>query len=229
MIDTTENRHYINLEREENLLYINYFSHPFNSMAVMVYDISIPDNPVQSGRIIQHEFAVDRWNVEDQHVYGEDREYDRFTIWDVENLDSVRISGFYPLKTTYIDSDVRGQYAFVIEQQSFEIYNISQALGVQEEDLIQPLPIAFEVHSPYPNPFNSTVTVPFTLNQPLIVSYTVRNILGQLVLEGKRHAQAGEHQFHLSLPAEIRASSGMYTIEVEAGGLQQTRRAVFVK
>ncbi|MBD3167430.1 T9SS type A sorting domain-containing protein [bacterium] len=89
------------------------------------------------------------------------------------------------------------------------------------------IPKAYKLHEPYPNPFNPTGTVAFDLPQPSDVKILVYDLLGREVTElVNGRLRAGAH--HVSWNAE-RHASGVYFIQMEAGGFHAVRKAVLLK
>ena len=92
-----------------------------------------------------------------------------------------------------------------------------------------PHPSAFILHPAYPNPFNSTTTIRYSLPYPSHVSLQIFNLSGQQIttlFDGYR--QAGFHSTNLmanDLPA------GVYLVRMkeEGGRMSQTRKIVLVK
>jgi hypothetical protein len=91
----------------------------------------------------------------------------------------------------------------------------------------QPLPITYNLSSPYPNPFNPTTTIEFSLPQSEIVSMKVYDLKGRLVetllndfynMGNHTITWDGSHQ-----------SSGMYFVRLESGEFIQIRKVVLVK
>ncbi len=91
----------------------------------------------------------------------------------------------------------------------------------------QPLPITYNLSSPYPNPFNPATTIEFSLPQSEIVSMKVYDLKGRLVetllndfYNMGKHTITwdGSHQ-----------SSGMYFVRLESGEFIQIRKVVLVK
>jgi len=78
------------------------------------------------------------------------------------------------------------------------------------------LPVEFSVSNGYPNPFNSTLTVPFALPKAGTVSFSLYNILGQQVFQVKEVFNAGRHRYLLdSSPLQHDLVSGMYILQVQ--------------
>lgn len=93
------------------------------------------------------------------------------------------------------------------------------------------LPTEFRVDTPYPNPFNPSVTVPFALPGNGEVNFTVYNLMGQKVFEQKRNLQAGYHRFlfDASQGKSGTLGSGIYFLQVQFAGQMQTRKVMMLK
>ncbi|MFZ5433622.1 MAG: T9SS type A sorting domain-containing protein [Calditrichota bacterium] len=89
-----------------------------------------------------------------------------------------------------------------------------------------PRPSSFNL-SIYPNPFNPTTTLSFTLPQSAPVTISIHNVLGQTVYEEHLgRLNAGEHQ-HFFNAKEL--PSGVYLARVQAGEVSQIRKMVLLK
>ncbi|MBZ0264919.1 T9SS type A sorting domain-containing protein, partial [bacterium] len=78
------------------------------------------------------------------------------------------------------------------------------------------LPTEFTVGNAYPNPFNSTVTVPFGLPEQGEVTVRLFNILGQLKYESSRSFNAGYHRIAIGGEQTTELVSGMYFLQISA-------------
>lgn len=88
-------------------------------------------------------------------------------------------------------------------------------------------PAAFELGEPYPNPFNPSTTLAFTLERTAPAKLTVHDLSGRTVatlVDGL--TGAGEHR--VSFDAS-RLSSGLYLAALSSEGVTATRRLVLVK
>jgi hypothetical protein len=103
--------------------------------------------------------------------------------------------------------------------------------GIKEE--LRNNPVSFQLDPAYPNPFNPSVTIPFTIDQHASVKLTIYNSLGQKVatlLENEYAAGSYKHQWN---PNQI--ASGMYFIEMQllndSGDLVESayRKVVYLK
>ncbi|MCD4830060.1 MAG: T9SS type A sorting domain-containing protein, partial [Candidatus Cloacimonetes bacterium] len=91
---------------------------------------------------------------------------------------------------------------------------------------------SFALHGCYPNPFNPTTTVRFSLAQPSDVQLDIYNVRGQHVATlVDEHMQAGEHELVWDGQDDNnRASaSGIYLLRLDAGGRTATSKALLLK
>ncbi len=92
------------------------------------------------------------------------------------------------------------------------------------------LPNEFAIQPAYPNPFNSTVTIPFALPENGDVTFTVFNILGQVVYQTSRIYQTGYYSFVFNAEQSDRSLvSGMYFLEVQYNHRSERCKIIFLK
>jgi len=78
------------------------------------------------------------------------------------------------------------------------------------------IPSEFVVGSAYPNPFNSTVTIPFTLPSEGEVQVAVFNVLGQKVFEKAQPGCAGQNVFTFNAAfTGGKLVSGLYFLQLQ--------------
>lgn len=103
--------------------------------------------------------------------------------------------------------------------------NILGVTGVGQSPIA--VPVKFALEQNFPNPFNPSTTIRFSLTHKSVVSLTVHNLLGQLVsslVRGEKEAGYYEVQFDASsLP------SGVYFYRLAAGNLVQTRKLMLLR
>ena len=100
-------------------------------------------------------------------------------------------------------------------------------VSVTSAPSVTELPMRFELLPNYPNPFNPSTTVSFTLGSPSQVTVKVYDILGnevETLLSGNR--QAGT--YHVQWQAADRAS-GVYLCRMQAGAFVQTQKLILMK
>jgi hypothetical protein len=79
----------------------------------------------------------------------------------------------------------------------------------------------------YPNPFNATLTVPFTLSEPMHVSIDLYSLTGRHVLTAvNREFTTGSYLYTIKTPD---LSSGIYLIKTFFGGEIHLQKAILLK
>ena len=97
------------------------------------------------------------------------------------------------------------------------------------DDTYEELPEEFLVGPNYPNPFNPSTTIPFELDEPTDVTFTVYDIMGRTisVVSDNQSFNAGEHT--LTFNAEG-LPSGIYIYRMELGtGETRTQKMTLIK
>ena len=110
------------------------------------------------------------------------------------------------------------------DEPEIEISMIAEVLSVGDET---GYPDRYSLSTPYPNPFNSTVSVSYSVPLATDVSVKVYNISGQFVasLVNEKHAQ-GRHT--ISWTADNFAS-GMYFVKMEAANFRDFRKIILTR
>jgi hypothetical protein len=99
--------------------------------------------------------------------------------------------------------------------------NNGEAVGANDN------PPDFKMNPAYPNPFNPTTSIDFTLEQTDNVKLTIHNINGQQVTvlqDGLM--ERGSHTVDFTASG---LASGVYTYTLEVGGFKQTKKFTLVK
>jgi hypothetical protein len=115
---------------------------------------------------------------------------------------------------------------FVADSSSFGVYDCSEAMGVSSSSFI-PHPSSF-ILSAYPNPFNSTTTIRFTLPRAGQVSLTVYDVLGRRVRELTPAGwfEAGERRMMLDGKD---LSTGVYYLRANTGVAASEQQITLIK
>ncbi|GEM_PF-5035224 len=89
------------------------------------------------------------------------------------------------------------------------------------------IPMAFNINKIYPNPFNASVKIDFSLFQPNEVRVKIINLAGEVIetLENN-YMDAGEHELIWKASSK---SSGIYFIELEVSGKKEIRKISLIK
>ncbi len=97
-------------------------------------------------------------------------------------------------------------------------------------DLLEPLPEEFSIFPSYPNPFNPSLTIPYSLPHDGNVEIMAYNILGQHVasiLDGFQ--TAGYKQIIWNTEATPHLSSGVYFVQIKFDNVHLTQKVMFLK
>ncbi len=97
---------------------------------------------------------------------------------------------------------------------------------------IQQVPVRFALQQSYPNPFNPSATISYSLEKPVPVRLVVYNLLGQRVKAlVETHQQAGNHVvvWDGTDCSGRRVASGVYLYRLEAGSFTATKKMVMIK
>ena len=97
---------------------------------------------------------------------------------------------------------------------------------------VEALPKASALYPNYPNPFNPSTTIRYTVAEAGPVSLTVYNLTGQVVCSLVREVQAaGQYQVAWDGKSDdgFRLASGVYLCEIRAGDFRAVRRMVLMK
>jgi hypothetical protein len=98
----------------------------------------------------------------------------------------------------------------------------------------KPIPLTYKLNPPYPNPFNSSVVIPYQIAHPGEVTINIVNVLGQQVFHWQRtHSEAGNYKMIWSGTGEGSmhsiVSSGIYFVSFQAGSFHKTQKIVLLK
>ena len=92
-------------------------------------------------------------------------------------------------------------------------------------DLI--IPEKIHLFNPYPNPFNPTTTIEFSIHQTEFVTVKVYNIVGhEIITLINDELSTGNHSIKWD---GRRQPSGLYFVQIESGSFVQTRKMVLLK
>ena len=89
------------------------------------------------------------------------------------------------------------------------------------------IPLVFALHPNYPNPFNPTTNIQFTIPEQADVKLRIYNVLGRQVdVLVNETLPVGHHKI-LWNPKNL--SSGVYFYKLEAGSFIKTRKMILLK
>jgi hypothetical protein len=147
-------------------------------------------------------------------------------VVDVSVPHSPVTTGYYDTEQNMIVIDAFNDIAYASGQGTLNIFDCSQAVGVEEEEI--QLPTQFSIINVYPNPFNPTLNVEIALPYSSDLNVKVYNLVGSEVANltnGVR--RAGYHNFVFDGSS---LSSGVYFVHASVPGqLTQIQKVVLMK
>ena len=101
-------------------------------------------------------------------------------------------------------------------------------MGTSIVNLVETLPLAISLNSAYPNPFNPSTTLSFTLPHQVEVSLTIYNLQGREVVSLiDQNMDAGYHSVVWNADSH---SSGVYFVKMTAGSSHiRTQKLMLMK
>jgi hypothetical protein len=109
----------------------------------------------------------------------------------------------------------------------YVLYNLGGGtVGIQDED-IEEIPTSYSLAQNFPNPFNPTTTIQFSLPQAGDVSLKIYNLLGEEVKTLiDEYKEIGNHSVQFNAN---NLASGMYLYRLQAGSFVETKKMILVK
>jgi hypothetical protein len=101
-----------------------------------------------------------------------------------------------------------------------------------DEDVSAALPLSFEIHQNYPNPFSPQTTIQYALAEDSRISLQIYGSLGQEVrVLADEHKDAGLHTIVWDgrNDAGRRVPSGTYFLRLEAGDYTATKKLSVIR
>ena len=189
-------------------------------------DISNPSEPVQIASYSRAEFES-VGGIVDFLLYGDfiavcNRQGCFIYSW--ENRENLTMTGQAKSGNHY-RSFRQGNQLYGVASHSLVVYNIEDVLSV--EDLDRQSPESFLLINNYPNPFNGSTNITYTIPSQGEVSIQVMNLLGRIVYkESLGIKKAGKHHTMLSMREQ---ASGNYFIRLKCGNIHITQKTTLLK
>jgi hypothetical protein len=145
----------------------------------------------------------------------------------VQLIDCIDIDGDNELELV-IDAET-GFYPNTIHKAY--IYSTGITTSASEEKKITP-PSEYRLKQNFPNPFNPSTTIRYSLSGPENISIKIYDVSGQLVKEiNKEHNQAGEFEVIWDGKNNFgeRISSGAYFYQLQAGNYIEAKKMILLK
>ena len=164
-------------------------------------------------------------------------DFDHFNVYfaidsdEFEILDeTIGIQYFY--EHEYIPTTIYKFYLTTVNQQGMESdpSEIVEFWSVDSDDL--PAPLVTKLNGNYPNPFNPTTKINFSIEQDKQVELTIYNLKGQKVKQLiNDQLPAGQHEIIWNGKDDNgkQAASGIYFYKMKSGDYQQSKKMLLLK
>jgi len=194
------------------------------SCGLQIYNVSDPYNPFLLGSYDTPGWAR-KVNVVGPHAYIADDTRGIYIV-NIEDPQNPFLVGYYNTPAAAYNIAVSNEYAYVADLYRFEILDCSQAQPVSYSNDAK-LPTEFSLSPAYPNPFNNTTILKYSIPQTGRVTLTIYNILGESVTTIVDHSMM-PGVYSTVWNAE-KSASGIYFCRMESESFQQTRKLVLIK
>jgi len=164
--------------------------------------------------------------AEDSILYVADGKYGGLRLYSVADLDNPRLLCNIDTPGDASDLAVNGNIVYVVGVTNFSIYSIDEASVVEHSPLSAPM--AYRLLSAYPNPFNGTVKIEFTLQKPGMSTLGIFDLAGRQLDYAFSPEFRSAGNYSVSWDAS-RYSAGVYYVRLETETKQQTEQILLVK
>ncbi|MBC8277578.1 MAG: T9SS type A sorting domain-containing protein [FCB group bacterium] len=189
--------------------------------ALNVFEVSDPYSPVVETPLLYTGFDAE---VSGDHLFTMQSDY--LEILEVISFEELNEVGYYRVPGMIEQIEVNGNYLYTVNGYELGIYDCGEALPVAARE-VKLAPDGFSLSVPYPNPFNGSAEIGYTLEKSGLVTLMVYDVQGREVTELIRgYQQAGIHGVRFSGQD---LASGLYFINLLQGGKSETRRLVLTK
>ncbi|MBT3234101.1 MAG: T9SS type A sorting domain-containing protein, partial [Calditrichaeota bacterium] len=199
--------------------------------SVWWFNIEIPTSPQYMGCYLSEaSYSIRSIKIQDGFLYmlGQNlsSRQPRIEVVHITNPRQMSLLGWQNIPQGGLNFDVSGEYIYVANNWNFDIYDCSQSLNVEmhQERVVDD----FTVLEIYPNPFNSTVKIEFSLAYDQFVGGVVLDINGRQVADLSSSSQMQQGKNTLRWDAEG-YPSGIYLIKVNLNGITKVNQIILQK
>jgi hypothetical protein len=157
-------------------------------------------------------------------------------------LDNNQLTGLIPESICDLDINWSSSSRFNISNNQFcppypsciedyvgeqDISNCEQVSIINEN-----LPITYNLHNAYPNPFNPVTTLQYDLPEDGFVNITIYDMMGRQIstlVSSQQNAGYKSIQWNATNNIGHPVSAGLYLYTIEAGKFRQTKKMVLLK
>lgn len=223
--------HYFTLRVDSNLVFSDT-SLIDSAIVHRELDLTIKNQPLSAtptNMEIYVEFILEDGTVSLVDTLSEDEEsfYFTYTLADIPEIDYIRISHF---------SGLFNDFKITLQLYSYEL--IEPLLQVQSNDTtetetLEPIPEKYSLSQNFPNPFNPSTQINYSLKQPETVNLKIFNVLGQEVVSLVNSKAQKEGSYSITWNGTdkngIQVGSGVYFYRIEAGEFVKTKKMLLLR
>ena len=190
------------------------------SGGLRIIDVSDPAHPVEAGSCGGLVWAV----AVSGNILCWDNGASSITVADISNPINPTEIGYYTTNEWLRDMKIVGPYLYTTSESQFRIYQVDALSSAKPHTSI---PQEFALHPAYPNPFNPSTVISFSLPKTQHAKLTVYDVTGrQVQVPSDGVLSAGEHRVTFDGST---LSSGVYFARLEAGKNVRTQKMMLVK
>jgi hypothetical protein len=145
-------------------------------------------------------------------------------IMDISDPVYPQYIGHYNIIEEMRDMEIYGSCLLTVSPNKFSVYQVDALSGVQPPEVTSH---EFALYPCYPNPFNPSTVIRFSLPHAEQAKLTIYDVTGrQVQVLANEVLDSGEHHVTFS---STNLASGVYFIRLEAGHQIQTAKIVMLK
>ncbi|MDP8239162.1 MAG: T9SS type A sorting domain-containing protein [Candidatus Hatepunaea meridiana] len=195
-----------------------------DTMRSTLIDVENPENPqvvhiFEDWRNVNEVSIIDHFAVISEKYYG-------IRVLNISNPIQPHEVGFYPIEDRIWNATITNEHKIIVGgEYHLTILDAAEALSISESFKLPPA--SFILSPAYPNPFNSTTMIRYSLPFPTNVSLGIYNPLGRKIdtlFEGYR--QPGIHTENLNA---VNLVSGLYYVRLESSKQVALRKVMLIK
>ena len=118
----------------------------------------------------------------------------------------------------------------IIKENSITRYQTFASTSIEQPDVI--LPESAKLHSPYPNPFNGKLSIPFDVNISQLPNISIYNIKGKRVFTknlSRNDISRGKIYWNVNDNETQNPSSGIYIVKLLSKTNSESSKIMFIK
>ncbi|MCF7811800.1 T9SS type A sorting domain-containing protein [bacterium] len=189
-----------------------------------IFDLSDPTHPNQLSRFTNDD-CLCQSDVQHDLVTIISTQSPQFRVYDARNPEEPEfVAGIDVFDYPY-SMIIDNGYIYITEGSGIQIL---QCTGISNVHSGNYKPLAdYELCEPYPNPFNSFTNICYNLSKQTFVRLTVYDITGREIRRlVEEDVSVGQHTYSFNSDG---LATGLYIVQLQAGGVELNQKMVLVK